>query len=972
MERELDAQAWATETLLRELPWMRGLARALLRAGDGAAAEDVAQEAAAAAWGAWSGGAPPDRPRGWLAGTVRRMVARVRRSDGRRARREAQAAPPEAIESASSAVERLQRHRQVVEALDALEPLLRETLLLRFYEEMAPRRIARQLGVPVETVKTRLKRGLEKLRGRLIGGLARESSVAGGAFDRERAEQRLRGFLLPLAAAPVAGTATTAAAALLLGLLAVGGWIVGESRDGATDRPLLAARSREAGRDELEPLSGESADAVLAPTAERRDAATPRIESPQLAATARLRGVVVDAAGQPAAGARVAIDRLDGDVDSVNLGLELEGAPRTRRVGEAVADAAGHFELPVVAHRPLALHAERTHESGGDSGDESGDQRAWLEPCFGDEEVRVQLERTTTLRVRVVDGVTLEPLPEVAVVAERQGDRRRENCRSVADASGVAQLRGLLPGKFTLAAATRARRGHGTVTVVAATSAGATIEHQLRLEPCGALHGRVVAAADGRPVAGASIAGDFFHRRDVVRSGGDGRFELPAFTNGQITVRAPGFGTRQWHDLASSRDEGEREFLLLAARRAIGRVIDDAGRPLEGVRVVAFAHREEANFGATDVVATDSDDEGRFALADLAPEFEHALALSCPGFAQRVVLFPASELGAAEVDLGALELHAPGLLAGLVVGSDGEPVRGRRIALSGIDGEWAERQPARAVALPRVLRSYAVERSTVSDSRGRFHLDDLPSGAWRIEVIDASPVVIVHGARAVPERPGAAGATLRVDLTAGERRNDLRLRLEPLRTLRGECVDRDGQLIPRAGVQVGMAGPGRSAWFISAQAIDGTFEIADLVPGDLKLRFRKWCDEPELLPVTLDAVPAGTRDLRVVLEAGRRVKGRVATAAGVPVARVPVVACSGERWFEPTLTDEEGAFSLLVPAGETVELEAREAVDHLSLDDVVAALEVVAPKVMARARAAVGEGEVELRWTGELPARPPR
>jgi hypothetical protein len=49
----------------------------------------------------------------------------------------------------------------------ALEEPYRETVLLRYFENLPPRAIARRLAVPVETVRTRLKRALETLRARL-------------------------------------------------------------------------------------------------------------------------------------------------------------------------------------------------------------------------------------------------------------------------------------------------------------------------------------------------------------------------------------------------------------------------------------------------------------------------------------------------------------------------------------------------------------------------------------------------------------------------------------------------------------------------------------------------------------------------------------------------------------------------------------------------------------------------------------
>jgi len=61
-----------------------------------------------------------------------------------------------------------QRRQWLVEAVEALAPLDREVLALRFEEELALPRLAETLGVPLPTAKARLYRALARLRGRLL------------------------------------------------------------------------------------------------------------------------------------------------------------------------------------------------------------------------------------------------------------------------------------------------------------------------------------------------------------------------------------------------------------------------------------------------------------------------------------------------------------------------------------------------------------------------------------------------------------------------------------------------------------------------------------------------------------------------------------------------------------------------------------------------------------------------------------
>jgi RNA polymerase sigma-70 factor (ECF subfamily) len=55
-------------------------------------------------------------------------------------------------------------------ALDTLRPAHREILVLRFQEELRLEEIAVVIGIPLPTVKSRLYRALEALRGSLEGG----------------------------------------------------------------------------------------------------------------------------------------------------------------------------------------------------------------------------------------------------------------------------------------------------------------------------------------------------------------------------------------------------------------------------------------------------------------------------------------------------------------------------------------------------------------------------------------------------------------------------------------------------------------------------------------------------------------------------------------------------------------------------------------------------------------------------------
>jgi RNA polymerase sigma factor (sigma-70 family) len=99
---------------------------------------------------------------GWLYVAARRVARNARVADARRARREARAAVPEAVAPADPL-----SGRELVAALDAeldrLPPRYREPLVLCYLEGLPQDEAAAGLGVPLETLKSQLKRGRQKL-----------------------------------------------------------------------------------------------------------------------------------------------------------------------------------------------------------------------------------------------------------------------------------------------------------------------------------------------------------------------------------------------------------------------------------------------------------------------------------------------------------------------------------------------------------------------------------------------------------------------------------------------------------------------------------------------------------------------------------------------------------------------------------------------------------------------------------------
>lgn len=154
------------EELLTHAGFVAALAERLVQ--DEHAGADVAQQTFLAAIEH-----PPaeGKPlKAWLSKVARNLSIKLRLAETRRRKRERVCAVPERAPSTDEVIEREEIRRKVVDAVLGLDEPYRSTLLLRFYEDLPPRFVAESQKVPLETVKTRLRRGIEQLRSRLDDG----------------------------------------------------------------------------------------------------------------------------------------------------------------------------------------------------------------------------------------------------------------------------------------------------------------------------------------------------------------------------------------------------------------------------------------------------------------------------------------------------------------------------------------------------------------------------------------------------------------------------------------------------------------------------------------------------------------------------------------------------------------------------------------------------------------------------------
>jgi RNA polymerase sigma-70 factor (ECF subfamily) len=324
------------ELLIAHVGWIRELARHMV--ADAHVADDIAQEACIAALERPPGSASDGlRFRSWLASVMRNALRQRGRTEMRREAREEIAAREERLDAADRLLERVSVERELVAAVLELDEPYRTAVLLRFFESLPPREIARRLGVPVNTVQSRLSRGLARLRERL---------------DREHGDRAAwMGLLVPAAGkssgfsgAVVGGWIVNAKVTLsIVGVVVIGTLAALSTLRGGEARPSVSGAELAAGRtkEDAHPLATNEALVVAGPATDREALAvgsaaelSKNAEPGPLPAPAAhvVRGRVLDETAAPVSGVR--------------LQLQSSGASSSP---EAQSGAGGRFEITTSA-----------------------------------------------------------------------------------------------------------------------------------------------------------------------------------------------------------------------------------------------------------------------------------------------------------------------------------------------------------------------------------------------------------------------------------------------------------------------------------------------------------------------------------------------------------------------------------------------------------------------------------------------
>lgn len=707
------------ETLLAQRAWLRALARQLVARTD--VADEVAHDALATAVTQ----PLPQRagPRAWLAAILRRQLAGRQRAEFRRRDREGQAARPEAQPSAGDTVARFEVQRDVASAVLALPEPYRTTVLLRFWDGLSPGAIAPRQGVPVETVRTRLKRGLQQLRERLdrahSGDRAAWALPLLGVVPRMSVTSSLlTGVLLMHTTYKLLAVAVAAAALLLV---VVAPWSWAGSAPPASDVSTPAVATAEA--------PSPAAPVVPPPAGDVDRVAVPDPAAPAWLEVTGL--VVADDTGAPLQG----------------CGVELAGLPVAQEGGVADVTAAdGRF----------TLRDARRQRSNGRRLIARAMDRAPAIVGVPYESREQELQRVDLGTIRVVAGtlfsgrvLTIDGVPvtgaELWLPASSSGYRTGsigpQNVLGRATPIGGTDA----AGRFTLTERIAPDREHhnllfatssqgiGWTTFVTSKQRREVDDLDLRLRPAGALR-VLVLGATGDPVAGATVralprfgpVGVPAHVEEEVSGEPELRALFTGQTDAQGTVFLAHLPIGEQQPRIGGHDFDEHSYDLWVTVEGLGR------QPLVACRVQPGTTQDViVRLVATNDVTVDVD-------------VRDDLGIAVPGAQVRVSGEHSAE---ARTDAaGHAQIRVPAVAKLWIrASSDGHREAAENVTLTDgarsaqvtltlartrpLDGRVVDQTGAPA---PRFSIFVEQQHLAVTDADGRFHVDDFPVGPRRI------------------------------------------------------------------------------------------------------------------------------------------------------------------------------------------------------------------------------------------------
>ncbi len=967
-------------SLLENSGWVRALAESLV--ADPNVADDLLQDAYVAALSGHArvqGGLG-----GWLGGVVRNLARRESRTAGRRRHRESEAARPDAVPPADELLEQAELQKRVIGAVTELPEPYRSTLLLRFFEGLSVEEIARRQGVPGSTGRTRLKRGLAKLRER---------------FDREHGGDRAAWCALLVKLAPDRGAVTAGAAAtggvgLVHGVMAMNGAVkvaiagavvvaglvgwwhwqgepeAAQPREGAAAAPATVAQV-----EAVKPAAELAAQPEIEQQERRALAAQPEKASVPVEASvatpeateAHVRARIRDADGRAVPGARFTVENgsseemasarseADGDVY-----VEVPIALPTTSVNVAVS-------APGLATRFVAARltrGETTHLGDvvlGPAGVLSGIvQDARGNPILG-------------ARVFVSDvGGTRED----ATQARRHGPLLRQPVpETESDPVGHFELEGVAAG-FVRVWATTPRHAYASLGPIEVTADSRTDDLVFVLEELfdqDTIEG-IVLSPDGEPVrAQLRFAYQYAQSRTSSSTpvGEDGRFSLTLDHHVPYELCASDPENR-WADVVAHRVAPGTLDLVLRfqdPRWIALTAVDEKGRPVTELGLEAQESRRGGHYETLERIDVAEQADG--VLRFIEPLVAYEIGVDAPGY-ERLTLGP-YEPGQTPETLAAELVALPGVHGRVV--ADGRPVSGAKVALwDVVDDDTLYLKNGFRCGHTSPWKS-----GTTSDENGDFHLYPRRSDAYVLRV----------------EKDGYAPSERDLTVDVEETVEDVEIELGQGGTIVGRVIVPPGRGV--AGVIVGINhGDGNAQTYRVGP--DGTYRFDGLATGGWQVLAR----DEELAPNTSSSSIAPnpkpgpiewscevfegqttTFDLDLRERDAVRLVGRLDLGDDSPAGWTASLKGSGELAMNKDvvagLLGEDGAFELEVPVAGSYRLEVRAPQDRphglviasklqLEPGETVWEESLALGRISGQGAPADAEAILEYRWLGSLSA----
>ncbi len=753
---------------------MSRLARGLL--DDPTLAEDVVQHAFVSALEN-----PPHSRRllpAWLHRVVRNRAIDEGRMESRRRERE-RAAARQRSETEQDVERQLDVQQRCFDAVRSLREPYRTAIVLRFYEGLPPRKIARRLDVPVKTINSRITRGLAFLRETLDRteppsgeGNWRLALVPIATSSPWRA--------LPAARATLEGVAAMnakhIAIALVTAICLVGVWRGLVWSESETQTTIVADSPEDAEtKDGLdrEPPPDSDSDTVR----QVLDTSQPiAAEHGALTITARWASD-----GTPASEVGIIV-------------LAKNDPDQARNQMRIVTDSSGRAHLTRVFAGSVSIESD----FGGST---SGTVRAGT-----DNDIRFEIPVGLPVTGRVEDAQGAPVAGAGIWLTSRRADWLGGRVVTTTGLDGTFHLKSVQPLE-SLGACADGFAPSRLVDLERVDTSSHPVEIRLVLdrEGCG-VFGRVT-GPDGTPIDGAVVA--IGRSREiterlldstkeerwtprVLHTDRAGTFSCNSLAPGpiRVTIRADGYAIWSSSKVCAAGDTVSFEAVLARGGRVYGRVTDANGSPVAGARIgvlrapftgIAVEHGPWARFDSNPFPrpTTESAADGRYELNWLPNGELHVYASKGSRiWHEEKDAFEGSAEHTLWIDEGASRAWNPSLSLGRMIRGHVAHADGRTM-----DGAW--------LVLARPESKDAMPRYTVTDDHGEFRFplcDDTP---YRLEVSggeenpfrgslervypDAAPVTLTLQSTK-PTKPSTGTMRARIDDRGGrlERADALR------------------------------------------------------------------------------------------------------------------------------------------------------------------------------------------------------